>query len=267
MVRLLMIPQLSALEECAAFAEQYQMGFEYNDFFNPQILDHAERTETLIHTYQRVKLPAYCTLHGAFFDVIPFSIDKKIREVSALRIRQSIAAAKKIGASAVVFHTNYNPFLNTESYMESWVRQNIAFWKEILEEEPQISIYLENMFDTSPDLLEQVSEALSAYENYGVCLDYAHAAISPTPTQIWAEKLGRFVKHIHLNDNDLKSDLHLAWGDGQIDRAAFYRLYETYLQNADILLETSSLDNVKRSVETLIADGFLEPAVKHWQKS
>lgn len=264
MKRLLMIPQVSAIKESMEFAKQYHMGFEYNDFFHPQILDDMEKQEEIIQAYKKCGQPAYATVHGAFFDVIPFSIDKRIREIAGLRIRQSITAAKKIGASAVVFHTNYNPFLNTEAYKKIWVQQNIDFWEQILTEEPQISIYLENMFDTDPELLEQVSEALCRYENYGVCLDYAHAAISPTPTEVWAKHLGRFVKHIHLNDNDLCRDLHLAWGDGQIDRAVFYDIYEAYLKGATILLETGSLENIRRSVETLLADGFLKPA--YWQE-
>ena len=258
MKRLLMIPQLSALEESTALAKRYDLGFEYNEFFYPWILDAKEEAEKILEAYQKAELPACRTVHGAFFDVIPFSIDPKIREVSELRIRQSIEIAKKAGASAVVFHTNYNPFLNTKEYMEKWVEQNTAFWKEILEAEPQISIYLENMFDISPDLLERLSEALCGYENYGVCLDYAHASISPTPTEIWAEKLGRFVKHIHLNDNDGKRDLHLAWGSGSIDREKFYRLYEAHLQGAAILLEVSSLDWVRDSLRQLAADGFIE---------
>ena len=258
MKRLLMIPQLSAAKESAALARQYALGFEYNEFFHPKVLDTEADQKRILEAYEKITRPAYCTVHGAFFDVIPFSPDPKIREIAKLRILQSIAVTKKIGASAVVFHTNYNPFLNTEIYQEVWIQQNVLFWKEILEAEPQVSIYLENMFDTTPDLLERLSEALCIYENYGVCLDYAHASISPTPTEEWAKRLGRFVKHIHLNDNDLKSDLHLAWGSGKIERKTFYRLYETHLQGADILLEVSTLDAVRHSLETLKADGFLK---------
>ena len=61
-----MVPQLSALEDCAAFAQQYHMGFEYNDFFYPQILDSAEQTEALVHSYQTAELPEYQNSYSVY---------------------------------------------------------------------------------------------------------------------------------------------------------------------------------------------------------
>lgn len=257
MKKLLIIPDINNPEEALALAEKYSLGFEYNDFYMPETLDNEKKMEELIERYQKLSLPEYCTMHGAFFDVIPFSVDEKIREISLLRIEQSIEAAKRIGAKAVVFHTNYNPFLNARAYVDGWIEQNIAIWSAMLEKHSEIAIYLENMFDASPDMMEKLSEALCKYENYGVCLDYAHAALSKVAPEIWAERLGRFVKHIHINDNDRISDLHLAWGDGKIDREGFYRSYELYMKGATVLVETSSAENRKKSLQMLAAEGFI----------
>ena len=262
MKQLLMIPNLREPDAAAALAEQYALGFEFNDFFLPSVLDDRQTQQRIITEYTQHTLPSFRTVHGAFFDVIPFSPDPKIREISALRIEQSIQAAHAVGAGAIVFHTNYNPQLNTPSYLKGWVRDNTAFWSSVLQSHPEISIYLENMFETSPDLLEELSETLSQYPNYGVCLDYAHASLSPTPPAVWAEQLGRFVKHIHLNDNDLNSDLHLAWGDGVIDRFEFYRCYNQWLKGASILIEVSSVEKVRRSLSVLEEDGFYICAAK-----
>jgi len=258
MKQLLIIPNMNDIQETLSLAEKYDLGFEYNDFFDPAVLDDEQRLEELLETYRSYPIPSYCTMHGAFFDVIPFSNDSRIREVSALRIEQSIEVAKKLGASAVVFHTNYNPFLNTPDYVNAWIKQNVQYWSQVLEKHPEISIYLENMFDSSPDIMEELSESLSKYKNYGVCLDYAHAAISKTPAEEWAKRLGRFVKHIHINDNDLISDLHLAWGDGKIDREGFYRSYESYMKDATVLIETSSEGSRLRSLKKLEEEGFLK---------
>ncbi len=256
MKQLLMIPHLQELDAATALAEEYSLGFEFNEFFAPSVLDDRQELQHIVGEYSRIPLPTFRTVHGAFFDVIPFSPDPKIREISALRIEQSIQAAYAIGAGAVVFHTNYNPQLNTPSYLKDWLSENTAFWSKILQAHPDISIYLENMFETTPDLLVSLSEGLSQYSNYGVCFDYAHASLSPTPPTIWAERLGRFVKHIHLNDNDLNSDLHLAWGDGNINRSGFYDCYEQWLNGASILIEVSSVDKVRRSLVVLSEDGF-----------
>lgn len=257
MKQVLIIPDIKNPQEALSLAEKYSLGFEYNDFFDPIVLDDAQKCNQTIEAYAKLPLPQYSTMHGAFLDVIPFSRDSRIKEVSAFRIQQSIEIAKKMKASAVVFHTNYNPFLNTSAYIQSWIEMNVGFWSDVLRQHSDISIYLENMFDSSPEIMEKLSERLCTHENYGVCLDYAHAAISKTPPEVWAECLGGFVKHVHINDNDLVSDLHLAWGSGKIDRQQFYRCYEKYLNGATVLIETSSEENRLRSVEMLAAEGFL----------
>lgn len=257
MKQLLIIPKQDELKEYLSVAEEYKLGFEYNDFFLPDLLDDEEKLKDVIAKYKACELPKYTTLHGAFFDVIPFSADKRIREISDRRIRQSIEIAKELGAKAVIFHTNYNPFLNSSAYVKSWLQSNAEYWGGILKEYPDINIYLENMFDTTPDLMVALSEQLCGYGNYGVCLDYAHASLSDAEPAVWAERLGKYVKHIHINDNDLVSDLHLAWGDGKINRESFYRCYERHMQEATVLIETSTMENVKKSLEMLKKEKFI----------
>lgn len=257
MKQILIIPDRNHIEECLELAEQNQLGFEYNDFSVPEVLDDEAGLSEMIDCYISRRLPEYTTMHGAFFDVIPFSVDNRVREIADLRIAQSIGSAKCIGAKAVVFHTNYNPFLNDEKYVRSWLEKNTAYWSNVLEAHPDINIYLENMFDTTPDMLEALSESLSKYPNYGVCLDYAHAALSKVQPPVWAERLGRFVKHIHINDHNGVSDLHQAWGDGNIDRMTFYACYEKYMQGATVLIETTSMENIYKSLELLKREGFI----------
>lgn len=258
MRQVLIIPNRDQLEECLQLAEKYNLGFEYNDFFIPDVLDDNIQTESIIAEYKKQDLPAFTTLHGAFFDVTPFSEDAKIREISDLRIEQSIRIAKKLGAKAVIFHTNYNPFLNSKDYIQGWIQTNVAYWSRVMERHPEINIYLENMFDTTPDIMEALSEKLSVYGNYGVCLDYAHASLSKVAPEVWAKRLGRFVKHVHVNDNDLVSDLHLAWGDGQINRSHFYECFETYFKEATVLIETTPMENKIRSLEMLKKEDFIK---------
>ncbi len=256
MKQLLIIPEQAEYEECINLSKEYNLGFEYNDFFQPDLLDDEKKVENIICEYKKQELPKLTTLHGAFFDVIPFSVDKKIREIADLRIEQSIAAAKKLGAKAVIFHTNYTSFLNSESYIDNWIKINTEYWSLKLQKHKDINIYLENMFDASPYLLEKLSLNLCKYNNYGVCLDWAHAFLSDTNLEEWVKSLSSFVKHIHINDNDGVSDLHLAWGDGVIPRELFYEYYEKYMNGATVLIETSTMDNKRRSLEKLRIEGF-----------
>ena len=257
MRRLLIIPNINDMEKSLAVADEYNVGFEYNDFYDPDVLDDESRLNELVDLYKGYKLPEYTTMHGAFYDVIPFSKDKKIKEISILRIEQSIQVAKRIGARSVIFHTNYNPFLNSDEYLNIWLSENIKFWSGILEKYSDINIYLENMFDNSPIVLEKLSNELSKYENYGVCFDLGHVAISKTSLNEWVSSLGRYVKHIHINDNDLISDLHLAWGDCKIERESFYEYYSKYMSAATVLVETSDINNAVKSLKKLEEEGFL----------
>lgn len=257
MKQILIIPDINNIEDTLKLAEKYNLGFEYNDFFNPDVLDDTDKLNSLIQSYEQRRLPDYCTLHGAFFDVIPFSPDKRVREISLLRINQSLDVARRLGVKGVVFHTNYNPFLNSIAYVESFIKENLGIWDEILKANQDINIYLENMFDTTPEIMGELADGLSGNNNFGICLDYAHATLSKVAPEKWARSLGRYIKHVHINDNDLISDLHLAWGDGRIDRQVFYEAYNTYMEGATVLVETSTHENKVKSLELLSKEGFL----------
>lgn len=258
MRQLLIIPGRKDIKQSLAIAGEYGVGFEYNDFFDPNVLEDSELCRQITEEYKKFSLPEYCTLHGAFYDVIVFSMDKRIREVSDLRVRQSIEAAEMIGAKAVVFHTNYDPFFSWRSYIDGWLDANEKYWSGILTEYPAMNIYFENMFDKSPDVMAELAERLCGYGNFGICLDYAHAALTPVSHEEWVKKLGKYVRHMHINDNDLAGDLHMAVGKGKIDWNEFYRLYEEHLEGASVLIETSSAENQRLSLEKLAADGFIK---------
>jgi len=257
MKQVLIIPDRNHLEDSLKLASEYGAGFEYNDFFSPELLDDERKRQDAITLYQERELPSYCTLHGAFYDVIPFSPDPKIREIGKDRIFQSMADARAMKVKAVVFHTGYNPFLTSEGYVEQWIKTNVKVWSDVLTQNPEINVYIENTFEASPMILERLSEQLSMYPNYGICLDYAHACLSKTAPEEWAKRLGCFVRHIHINDNDGLSDLHLAWGDGTLDRDVFYRCYESYFRDATILVETGKKEQTVRSLCKLKEEGFL----------
>ncbi len=258
MKKFLIIPNLNDLTSGLELAEKYDLGFEFNDFFYPDILDDKSARDAIISKYKSAGLPGYCTLHGAFFDVIAFSPDKKIREISDLRIKQSIGAAEEIGAKAVVFHTNYNPFLNSAVYIKDWLNKNAEYWDGILNAFPDMNIYLENMFDNTPKIMTLLAKILSAHSNFGICLDYAHASLTKVSGREWMESLGPYTRHMHINDNDFVSDLHLAVGNGLINWNEFYSLYNSYIKDSTILIETSSVENQQRSIERLLHDKFMD---------
>lgn len=254
MPQLLIIPFMDRIQECTSLAKEYNVGFEFNEFAFPWTLENQSNCNGLVTLYKMTPdMPAYRTSHGAFFDVLVFSDDSRIREVSELRVRQSMDVAKKLGCKGVVFHGNINPLLIKTAagpaYQKHWLETTRTFFRSICEEYPEVNVYIENMWDQTPDNLENLGKEMTDVSNFGLCLDYAHAHISPTAPALWCEKLGPYTKHVHINDNDGISDLHLALGDGITDWAKFRNLQEKLFPNASILFETSSIDNQRKSLE------------------
>lgn len=254
MDKLLLVPQRQEIGEFVQLAETYGCGFEYNDFFLPALLDDEEELEKRIAFYALDEnRPAFSTLHGAFLDVTIFSDDPRIKEVSVMRVKQSLEVAKRLGASAVIFHTNYLPNFLLQSYRENWVDRNVAFWSEMAQQYPMLSIYMENMFDTDYKLLAKLGEKMRSCENFGICFDYSHAQVFGDENKIgeWVETLAPFVKHLHINDHDFEADLHLALGDGKTDWQRFCEHYERYFQNTSVLLEVTGIEKTRKSLDYL----------------
>lgn len=259
MNKFLIIPRAAEIEKSVGLADEYGFGFEFNDFFIPDMLDDSLRVDERIEFYKNWKLPGILTSHGAFFDVVIHSTDRKIRKVSELRILQSIDATRKIGAKGLVFHANFqNEFLSTQAYRDGWLNTNEGFWRKTAEENPDINFYMENMCDNSPKLITEIAKRLSDVPNFGICLDYAHATIYGSNIDEWVESVAPYTKHMHINDNDLKDDLHLAVGDGKIDWERFKSHLSEYFPTQTVLIETSEIANQRRSAEFLVKLGILQ---------
>lgn len=251
MGQVLIVAREQDIKSYKEIAKEYKVGFEVNDFYNPEVLENEEEMNRLIEFYQKEGLPEGSTMHGAFFDIVVFSHDLRIREISELRMEQSMKIAVRIGVKGVVFHTNISPVLSGVEYDQRAIEMTVEYLECLLKRYPDTEIYLENMFDTDPDILAAISERLCIYENYGVCFDYAHASISSTPMKTWIEQLAPYIKHIHINDNNLKRDQHLALGDGKIDWQQFMEYREEYFDACSLVIETTLPENQRRSLKYL----------------
>ncbi len=254
--KLLMIPDRKDIDSSLAIAKSYNCGFEYNDFFIPNILDDQEKLEEIISLYEKKgDLPDCCTFHGAFLDVTIFSDDSRIYAASDYRVEQSIAIARRLGAKAIVFHTNYVSNFKQKAYRDSWVDKNVTYWTEKLNKYPDIIIYIENMFDDDWELILALGERMKGVERFGICLDYAHACVFGDEHKIndWCEKLGPYIKHVHINDNDFTCDSHDALGTGKIDWEGFKNNYCMYFPDASVLIEMNGLEKIKGSLEFIKA--------------
>ena len=251
------IPDYQNIEEWAALAEEFGMNFEYNEFFRPDILSDPKKIDEIISLYHGLgRDTSDDTLHGAFYDINISSYDPLIRDASDYRVKQSIDIAEQLGVRGVVFHTNYLSDFKSEAYRSSWVESNILYWTDLCKKHPGVEVYLENMFDESPELLSKVANEMRYVRNFGVCLDLAHAFLSAVPVYDWITALSREVRHIHINDNDGLQDLHLPVGSGAMDWSV---LSDSNLLRNDpsVLIEVSGIDRLRDSINYLKTIGFI----------
>lgn len=254
---LYLIPDKGNLEQSIQLLEECQGAFEYNDFFLPSILDDQKKQLEIIESYSKVRTDfSNDTMHGAFLDVTVHSMDKKIQEVSELRVRQSMDIAKEMGLRGVVFHTNRIYGFRDAAYLKNWREANKTFFAALCEAYPNQQIFMENMFDEAPDVLLGLAEEMKDYTNFGVCLDYAHAVISGTEEATWMQELAPFIKHMHINDNDLKQDLHEVVGTGRINWKKFQQEMQGNQINASLLIEVSGIEKQKKSLEFMRGNGL-----------
>lgn len=247
----LIIPDFDRREEYAKLAEEYHTGFEYNDFYLPWVYEKEEEVERRIAGYCSLKRDrSGDTLHGAFLDVVISSDDSYIAEYSKKRLRQSAEIARRLSAKGVVFHSGLVRGVTGETYLKNWLVRQKQFYRELCEEYPELQIYLENTQETSPELLLPLVEQMQDCKNFKFCLDYAHAAISGTPVEMWVKAFEKYIDHMHINDNDLQLDLHQVPGEGSIDWKK-YRTLTEHLTDASVLIELGGLERQKQALTYL----------------
>ncbi|MCI9077987.1 MAG: sugar phosphate isomerase/epimerase [Lachnospiraceae bacterium] len=250
MGKLYCIPSLRELDSYLGFAERYNAGFEYNDFFIPELLDDGTALDKIIKHYMSVRHDRGSdTMHGAFLDICVNSADSRIFEASDYRVRQCMDIAVKMGLKAVIFHTNYIVNFKLRTYLDSWIDRNEEYWRQILKDYQEQQVYIENMFDDAPGMLKSLAERMADEPRFGVCLDVAHACISGSPVESWYDIISPYVKHIHINDNDGVEDLHNPVGTGIMEWDKFSRWCSGLGKEPSVLVETRGYRHLEESVE------------------
>ena len=256
MSKIYIIPNFQCISDAVRLADTYQAHFEYNDFYMPDIFLDSQKIKERIKFYR--SLGRDCskdTMHGAFLDVTIGSMDPDIRRISEDRIRKSMDIAAELGLKAVIVHTNYIAGFLNRGYIDSWIEENRSFFSKLLYEYPNISIYMENMWDAQPYVLKRLYDRIN-HSRFKVCFDIAHANLHSTPLDIWFDELHDAVRHIHINDNNGIEDLHEIIGTMNVDWSMYKEGIIKYDINPSILIEMSDLKKAEKSIEYLRSNRF-----------
>lgn len=246
------IPNLNQISSYLDFSEKYNAGFEYNDFFLPGVLDDEEHTSQIIASYSSLNRDcSEDTLHGAFLDICVHSCDPLIFKASDWRIHQSMNIAARLGVKKVIFHTNHIPNFKLQSYLDSWIDSNEEYWRGLLQEYPDMEVYIENMFDLDSSLICQLAERMADQPRFGVCLDIAHAFISDESVENWCKSLLPYVRHVHINDNNGIEDSHSVVGSASMPWSVYRKFMEGFSLDAkpSVLIEVRGYEDLEKSVE------------------
>lgn len=245
----LIIPDFNNMRESLALAEEYHAAFEYNDFFEPDVYSDAEEIKKRISFYRRCPRDlSKDTVHGVFLDMSIASRDSVIRDYSRKRMEESMAIARELGARGVVFHSGLISGIKQKAYLDNWCEVQEEWIRYVLDKYSGLSLFLENTFEENPESLLELKRRLRDTERFSLCLDYAHAALSPVAPEEWLERMAGDIGHIHLNDNDLQADLHMVPGEGAIDFNQFKLSAEQYKVACPILLEVTGVDKQRKAL-------------------
>lgn len=247
------VPNFDRLEESLLLSKEYDTAFEYDDFCDYPIYSDDEAIKRRIDAYLSLdRNRGKDTVHGVFKDICFAATDPVIREYSRKLGQKSMMIAKELGCKGVVFHTLFIPnLLKTAAYREMVTDSFSGYVSSLAAEFTDLEIYVENTFETTPDVILGIMDRTSSFSNIKVCLDYAHAAISGTAPEEWIEKLAPYIGHMHLNDNDLKADLHQPVGDGSVDYRKFKELVLEKKTDTTMLIEMASIENARKSLKYL----------------
>lgn len=155
--------------------------------------------------------------HAPFYDLNFGAHDSKLRLLSEERVLWALQTAKRYGASQMVVHPGYGPWVLAKHF-HSWLERAKPGLGRIVTQAKEAGIRLafENIFDDKPeDLLELITSF--ATDKVGFCFDLGHFNLfSHAPMKQWLDVLGPHIFEVHLHDNLGDRDDHIAIGDGTV---------------------------------------------------
>ncbi len=258
MCRLYIATSSHSLDAYLRLALDYECGLELQAFSAPALMDGDWQTLLAHYRAQLQGFPHPLSLHGAFFDLAPASHDSQLVSLTEARYRLSLEIAAGLGASPVVFHTNFLPMIRSAEYREDWNWQQVAFWKELgaYAAERGVTVVLENMWDPDPYVLRDLLAAV-AHPAIAACLDISHISLYRDPEgpgiDEWLQILEPYVVHVHLNNTGGRLDEHLALDadSGRIDYASVLPHIMKLDSCSGLVVEVPELSGLRSSLEFL----------------
>jgi sugar phosphate isomerase/epimerase len=194
------------------------------------------------------------SVHAPWADTNLSADDDSIRGRIVKRLQESIRWASQLEAHALVFHPGWKTFVESSSPGRGW-RLNLESVRMVLgcAEEHGVEALIENVPGPTPFYLKTVRDFTRFFGELGVeagmTLDIGHSNLIGE-TELFLERFGPRIRHIHAHDNLGDADNHLPIGGGSV------RWEETMaaIRRAgfDDWIVIESIDDVGGSLERLM---------------
>lgn len=215
-------------------------GIEIQNYDRRGVLSEADWHRVLDeHRSLRPFLPGRLAVHGPFAGLDYSYKDHLLREAVRKRMDMTFEMARELKPDTLVLHSGCAEQMVRFGLTDTWIEQATAFWKDEIRRYKAIGVrvVLENVVESSPELLLRLVDNVAS-DYLGLCFDIGHATLCSTlPPSRWVEMMGARLRHIHLHDNNGKTDDHLPVGKGIIDFDAFFAALRKWSPDATVSLE------------------------------
>lgn len=189
------------------------------------------------------------TVHVPFSDINIASLNRAIRLASVTEIAECLRRGADLGISKFVTHAGAHSVLSYSDRERAFLlsRESIKSLS-VLSASLGVELLVENMCSIDSIARDgREMKMLIAGTKAGICLDFAHAAL--TGKQESFADTEQMIGMLHLSDNDLKSDSHSSLGTGGVDcRAALEMAKRTDLP---VVIEARSIEEGRLGKEYL----------------
>jgi sugar phosphate isomerase/epimerase len=191
-------------------------------------------------------------LHAPYSGFNPGSSRKRIRKLSHSIAEKSLLLAEKLKARRIVFHPGL-PFGCSGKKLDDWLLHSVSFWPEFIARAKEIDcvICIENIYAATPETFFRLLSAIdSPYMGHVFDIGHWHL-FGTTQLTTWLERLGPYLKHLHLHDNHGERDEHLAIGQGDIPFSELFNWLKDSSITPTMTLENHSLPNTEISLQSI----------------
>ncbi|MEM4576974.1 MAG: sugar phosphate isomerase/epimerase [Candidatus Nezhaarchaeales archaeon] len=198
-------------------------------------------------------------VHAPFDGINISTPQNALRAVALKLIEDSIRHAYEIDAKLVVIHSGFispldflKPKVSWNLFLDSLKRLNK------LANDLDIYVGVENMpSDVSAAIRSykdaiRFMEEIHALEMLGLTLDIGHTnTINTYEARDYLLRVGDRILHLHLHDNDGKSDGHLAVGSGTVNWALILPLVKGLKLVGGLTIEVMNFKDVQKSFSVI----------------